>query len=127
MKDNRIFERLWRAARSNPNDLRALGLSVDVHNDYRQDGKQFTYWQMSFVASDDGRRKVRQALIGEGETDEEALNKIRAQYAEIVDKLHHAPMCPANHYHGRRAPTGPCSCGAVELASKDTRKEGEQA
>lgn len=35
--------------------------------------------------------------------------------AERTDKLHHAPMCPANHYHGQRAPTGRCTCGADEI------------
>lgn len=30
----------------------------------------------------------------------------------VPDDLHHAPRCPANHFHGRRLPTGPCTCGA---------------
>lgn len=34
------------------------------------------------------------------------------------DDLHHAPMCPANHYHYQRLPNGPCSCGAARLAGK---------
>lgn len=28
------------------------------------------------------------------------------------DDYHHAPLCPANHWHKARMPTGPCSCGA---------------
>lgn len=28
------------------------------------------------------------------------------------DALHHAPLCPANHFHQRRLPTGPCTCEA---------------
>lgn len=28
------------------------------------------------------------------------------------DDLHHAPCCPANHFHQRRMPTGRCTCGA---------------
>jgi hypothetical protein len=31
----------------------------------------------------------------------------------FFDDLHHAPMCPANHYHKQRMPTGPCNCGAA--------------
>ncbi|MBN9123054.1 MAG: hypothetical protein J0I06_28600, partial [Planctomycetes bacterium] len=50
----------------------------------------------------------------------EALDRIRAQWALYSDKLHHAPMCPANHYHGQRAPTYRCTCGAVE-AQKESR------
>jgi hypothetical protein len=115
-----LSEKLWIANRSNPDDLRQQGLSVDVHNDYKLNGERFTFWQMSFVERLDGRHKVRRALIGEGKTDAEALDKIRAQYAEIIDNLHHAPMCPANHYHGTRAPTGACSCGAVEYQKDKT-------
>ena len=28
------------------------------------------------------------------------------------DNLHHAPACPANHYHFKQRPFGPCTCGA---------------
>jgi hypothetical protein len=31
------------------------------------------------------------------------------------DNRHHAPLCPANHYHYQRKPTGPCACGAGPL------------
>jgi len=55
------------------------------------------------------------ALKGSGLTDEEALDMIRRQWARLSDHLHHAPACPANHYEGARAPTGPCNCGAKEL------------
>lgn len=41
------------------------------------------------------------------------LRSLRKELAAL-DNLHHAPMCPANHYHGMRKPTGPCSCGATE-------------
>lgn len=30
----------------------------------------------------------------------------------VFDNYHHAPMCPANHFHRKRMPTGPCTCGA---------------
>ena len=51
-----------------PDDLRALGWSVAVHNDYRQNGLSYTFWLMV-----QGER----ALKGEGRTDGEALNQIR--------------------------------------------------
>lgn len=28
------------------------------------------------------------------------------------DEWHHAPKCPANHFHHQRMPDGPCTCGA---------------
>lgn len=30
-----------------------------------------------------------------------------------VDNLHHAPCCPANHYHKRRLVFSRCICGAT--------------
>ena len=105
--------------RSSADDLRAKGLSVAVHNDYFQDGKRYTFWLMTFQKYD-----MTVALKGEGETDGEALDKIRARYAELTDHLHHAPMCPANHYHGQRAPSGPCSCGAAMWASENEATGG---
>lgn len=30
----------------------------------------------------------------------------------VFDDLHHAPMCPANHWHKMRMPTRLCTCGA---------------
>lgn len=29
------------------------------------------------------------------------------------DERHHAPKCPANHFHHTRMPDGPCTCGAA--------------
>lgn len=51
-----------------PDDIRAAGWMVAVHNDYRQDGKRYTFWLFT---------KGERAVQGEGETDEEALNSIR--------------------------------------------------
>lgn len=31
---------------------------------------------------------------------------------QVVDDLHHAPCCPANHYHKMRLVFKPCNCGA---------------
>lgn len=36
-----------------------------------------------------------------------------------VDKLRHAPCCPANHFHRERLVFQPCNCGAALV-----RKEG---
>ena len=33
----------------------------------------------------------------------------------VFDDFHHSPACPANHYHRRRIPTGPCCCDAAKL------------
>lgn len=56
---------------STPDDLRAAGWSVAVHNDYKQNGQTYTFW---LVTHPDGRY-----LKGEGTTDAEALGQIRAR------------------------------------------------
>lgn len=33
--------------------------------------------------------------------------------AQIVDDLHHAPACPANHFHRTRLVFSHCTCGAA--------------
>lgn len=58
---------------SSPDDLRALGLTVAVHNDYRLHGKPHTFWL--FTDADD------RAYQGEGLTDADALNIVRAKLA----------------------------------------------
>lgn len=35
--------------------------------------------------------------------------------SQVVDDLHHAPACPANHYHHTRLVFLPCICGAKAL------------
>jgi len=35
---------------------------------------------------------------------------------QIVDDLHHAPGCPANHYHMARLVFQSCTCGAKNAA-----------
>lgn len=108
-----LAERLWKAQRSSCDDLRAMGLRVAVHNDYSQNGPRYTFWL--FTAEHEGRTI---ALKGEGPTDEDALDAVRAEWAKLTDKAHHAPMCPANHYHGKRAPTYRCTCGAHKQEAK---------
>ena len=53
-----------------PDDLREKGWMVAVHNDYRINGERKTFWLLTY---DDG-----QYVKGEGATDAEALNEIRA-------------------------------------------------
>ena len=52
-----------------PDDLRDSGWSVAVHNDYSQDGWDYTFWLLT---------KEGRCLKGEGITDAIALNQIRA-------------------------------------------------
>jgi hypothetical protein len=56
--------------RNSPDDLRQLGYTVAVHNDYRQHGKSRTFWLMT---------KGNICVKGEGFTDAEALDEIRSQ------------------------------------------------
>ena len=105
-------EKIWLLVRSSPDDLRGLGLRVAVHNDYMLDGVLHTFWLMTQEVPQDSGRPLLRAFKGEGVSDHEALDQIRARFAECTDQRHHAPRCPENHYHGTRAPTGPCSCGA---------------
>ena len=53
-----------------PDDLRAAGWSVAVHNDYRLNGQPHTFWLFT-----SGDRNVK----GEGRTDAEALGQCREQ------------------------------------------------
>ena len=58
-----------RSEDASPDDLRALGWAVAIHNDYRQNGEPHTFWLFT-----KGERNVK----GEGRTDMEALNEVRA-------------------------------------------------
>jgi len=58
------------AAHGVPDDLRAHGLSVAVHNDYRINGVAHTFWLFTDDVSG-------MSYKGEGRTDAEALNQIR--------------------------------------------------
>lgn len=108
-----LQKREWNAVRSTPDDLRTAGLSVAVHNDYTLNGERCTFWLMTITEGE-----ITLAFKGEGKTDQEALDLIRAAWAKHSDHLHHAPLCPANHYHGKRAPTYHCTCGAAEAAKR---------
>lgn len=57
-----------------PDDLRAEGWAVAVHNDYRLNGEAHTFW----LFTKDGR-----AIKGEGRTDAEALTQCRAEVLRL--------------------------------------------
>lgn len=65
------YEKL--AREEGPDDLRTLGWSVAVHNDYRMAGESMTFWLFTHA---DG-----QWIKGEGRTDAEALSQDRAMLA----------------------------------------------
>ncbi|HSZ58473.1 MAG TPA: hypothetical protein VK797_22595 [Tepidisphaeraceae bacterium] len=71
-----FIDRAIRAIRSSPDDLRAKGLAVAVHNDYRVDNRPHTFWLMT----DDSDGAF---FKGEGETDAEALDQIRKQVGAL--------------------------------------------
>jgi len=74
--------------RSLPDDLRADGWSVAVHNDYRQDGVLHTFWLFT---------KGNRAVKGEGFTDEEALDQVRKDIVILsipCPKCHSLPGVP---------------------------------
>lgn len=75
---------LWTAQRSTPDDLRKDGLMVAVHNDYRLNGKSMTFWLLTYTLpyEEQELRNFRTiAFKGEGESDQEALDIIRAAWA----------------------------------------------
>lgn len=55
---------------SSPDDLRALGWTVAVHNDYQIKGRKMTFWLFTFPGTD-------RCVKGEGHTDAQALDEIR--------------------------------------------------
>lgn len=42
----------------------------------------------------------------------------RMRRLQVLDDLHHAPACPANHWRRRRLVLKPCTCGAREVTGK---------
>lgn len=60
---------------SSADDLRALGWSVAVHNDYRLNGEPHTFWLFT---------KGTRCLKGEGRTDAEALAQVRRQVMSLT-------------------------------------------
>lgn len=69
------YDRITDALRAkNPDDLRAMGWSVAVHNDYKINGEPFTFWLFT---------KGERAVKGEGKTDAEALKVVRERVRAI--------------------------------------------
>jgi hypothetical protein len=66
---NKMHERALALEQSIPDDIRAAGWAVAIHNDYRLNGMMHTFWLFT-----KGDRNVK----GEGLTDTAALNEIRA-------------------------------------------------
>lgn len=115
MTKNDFIDKAWTAMRGSADDLRSKGFKVAVHNDYELNGERFTFWLLTIPLGNQHGHAIVRAFKGEGKTDAEALDQIRGRFAEATDDLHHAPACPANHYHGMRAPTGECTCGANRM------------
>lgn len=44
---------------------------------------------------------------------------------QVVDNYHHAPMCPANHWHKKRFVFEHCSCGA-EFYERELKRYEKQ-
>lgn len=55
---------------SRPDDLRERGWMVAVHNDYMQNGARYTFWLLT---------RGSECVKGEGASDGEALNRVRAE------------------------------------------------
>ena len=71
------------AKQSSPDDIRAKGWTVAVHNDYRLNGEAHTFWAFS---------KGDWYVKGEGKSDREALNIVRKEIERIhikeIDAIH---------------------------------------
>lgn len=74
---DRLEAKLAKAMEALPDDLRAAGWTVAVHNDYRQNGEAHTFWLFT---------RGTRAVKGEGRTDAEALNNARRTLSELEDK-----------------------------------------
>ncbi len=71
------FRELDAIVARSPNDIRAAGWAVAVHNDYRQNGTHHTFWLFT---------KDDRAVKGEGASDLTALNQVRNQIGLPVIK-----------------------------------------
>jgi hypothetical protein len=69
--------------RESPADLRAAGLTVAVHNDYRLNGRAMTFWLMTWT----NPAGETLAFKGEGETDGDALDQVRVAFASARNKV----------------------------------------
>ena len=74
------------AGDSVPDDIRAEGWMVAVHNDYRLRGESYTFWLFT---------KGDRAVKGEGRTDAEALDIVRTRIG-LISFSYGADQCPSN-------------------------------
>lgn len=81
--------------RALPDDIRADGWAVAVHNDYRLKGENHTFWLFT---------KGERAVKGEGKTDAEALDQVRKIIREareprftLDEFVQHLRLVPPNH------------------------------
>lgn len=84
--------------RSMPDDLRALGLTVAVHNDYRLNDVPHTFWLMT-LPNEDG---TALAFKGEGVNDADALDQIRAQVKGFFNLERPSPQAMVSNLPGNR-------------------------
>lgn len=68
----RLLDDIEERDEARPDDLRADGWTVAAHNDYRLKGESHTFWLLT---------RGGRCIKGEGHTDTEALNHIRAALA----------------------------------------------
>ena len=61
---------------ASPDDIRAAGWSVAVHNDYRQNGLDYTFWLFT--------NRSGRFVKGEGRTDTEALDTVRKEIRRLI-------------------------------------------
>lgn len=73
MFENDCLAEIARLTAACADDLRAQGLTVAVHNDYKMDGEAHTFWLFTDASG--------MSFKGEGKTDAEALNQVRAMLA----------------------------------------------
>lgn len=66
----RLLEKVKKLEPASPDDIRAQGWVVAIHNDYRLNDQSYTFW----LFTKDGK-----AIKGEGFTDADALGQVRAQ------------------------------------------------
>jgi len=101
-----------------PDDLRAMGYMVAVHNDYRLNGEQYTFWLLTHPNG--------HWIKGESRTDAEALNQIRAQVPPTTPPA--CPECGGSRKVLERT-SGHWDAGEVEAPCPNPihqRKEGER-
>jgi hypothetical protein len=88
---------------ANPDDIRASGWSVGVHNDYRLNGLSYTFWLFTKPNFAGAGRDA--SVRGEGRTDADALEAVRANIGLPLRCPGGVPVCiavcPGPHFAAR--------------------------